>query len=307
MEIGEAVKAAIKAMKRKGDPECDGEDEDKGWQARVNVHGVLPKCTGKRLYDNLKAAADKGKGLGVVPAKEKGKQWTLAEVSATHFPVQAHHLIPKSYLPKHRVCVWLAKNFSANDMYQLRYDSNYDADHWRNGYCMPYATPLKEWRRNANKLEIAINVMKQTGIQLHQGSHARVLDAQQLEAIAGEPITPQVEELALDPSSDEYEEASSHQPGYLNRVALLLNVVDAKAARHARRCTACKAKKRGGKTLALPSEGVTRLMNQVSAIMKSLIDADVTHVSGLAYYRAWTMKSLRVVKGRIVLSKRPRF
>jgi hypothetical protein len=290
MEIKEAFKLAFTNLKKEKDPQCDEKDEDKKWKSRVNKFNSQEDCTGTRLYDNMKAegsAAHEKKGLGIVPPKKAGTNWSLDVVKKNFFPIQAHHLIPKSFLPTHRVCTWLAIKYKKNPSYELRYDSNYDTDYADNGYCMPYASPLKEWGGGQDKkTAVAFKVMEKVGIQLHQGSHAAVLDPKKLEYLAGQPIVPDIYDIGGGSGSDELEEAQIHEPGYLNRVKLLLNVVDAKALGHVKKCDECKKKKKGKKTLVLPVEGVTALMHRVSAIMKILIDANVAHVSGYAYFYA---------------------
>lgn len=299
MEMMEAVNVAIGAFEKEKDPKCDKKDEDKGWKSRVNKHNSQETCTGTRLYDNMKgvASAHEKKGLGIVPPKKAGTQWKLSLVTAKFFPIQAHHLIPKSFLPTHTVCTWLAIKYDQNKKYKLRYDSNYDTDDADNGYCMPYASPLKEW--SSNRIATAFKVMEKTGIQLHQGSHAEVLDRKKMNEMAGEEIIPEITDTAGDGESDEYEESHIHEPGYLNRVKLLLNVVAAKALSHAEDCDDCKKKKEGKKFLVLPSQETTDLMHRVSAIIKILIDANVAHVSGYAYYYAYHKGDIDVRDDRV--------
>ncbi|SRR6266566_1673885 len=302
MEMGEAVDVAVEVLEKEQDPKCDKKDEDKGWKSRVNKVNSQQPCTGTRLYDNMKAdaSAHEQKGLGFVPPKKAGTRWTLALVTPEFFPIQAHHLIPKSFLPTHRVCTWLAIKYTQNPKYGLKYDSKYDTDHADNGYCMPYASPLSEWSGNqSKKTAVAFQVMENVGIQLHQGSHAAVLDAKKLELLAGEPIVPEITDIAGDGDSDEDEESGIHEPGYLNKVKKLLNVVDAKSLSHVEECKPCKESKQDKKTLVLPTEGVVDLMHRVSAIIKVLIDANVAHVSGYAYYYAYHKGDLEVKDGEV--------
>jgi hypothetical protein len=224
----------------------------------------------------------------------------LAKVTPGFFPVQAHHLIPKNFLPEHRVCTWLAIKYKKNKKYELRYDSSYDNDDADNGYCMPYASPLKEWKGGpAKKAAVAFAVMEKVGIQLHQGSHATVLDPQTLEDLAGKPISPDISETEPGSDSDEMEAAQIHEPGYLNAVKVLLNAVDAKALSHAEGCTICRRKKKGKKTLALPTAGAAALMHRVSAIIKVLIDANLMFVSGYGYYYAFHKKHVEIRDGAL--------
>jgi len=301
-QMGEAVGVAIDVLEEEKDPKCDKKDKDKGWKSRVNKFNSQEKCTGGRLYDNMKAEAPahEKKGLGFVPPKKAGTKWKLALVSSKFFPIQAHHLIPKSFLPNHRVCTWLAIKYTKNPKYELRYDSNYDTDRADNGYCMPYASPLAEWGGNrSKKTAAAFQVMERVGIQLHQGSHAAVLDAKKLDQLAGKPIMPEITDIAGDGDSDEYEDSGIHEPGYLNKVGVLLNVVDAKSLSHVEKCRACKKSKQGQKTLVLPTEGVVDLMHRVSAIVKVLIDGNVAHVSGYAYFYAIHKGDIDVEDGEV--------
>lgn len=302
MEMGEGVKAQVNLLKREKDPTCSKQDQDPGWSSRVNRWGTLPTCTGARLYENMRGArrAHEERGLGVVPDRDPAAGWTFEALSPTTFPVQAHHLIPKNYLPDHRVCVWLAKKYSKNKAYKLRFDSNYDNDDERNGYCMPYARPLREWKRGAaSHTEVAFRVMDETEIQLHQSSHADVLDARRLSEIAGRPVTPEIHDTPQ--GDDDAEEPKCHVPGYLDRVGRLLNVVDQKALKHAQNCGVCKARTSKGKTEVLPSEDVANLMHRASAIMKVMIDTNLAHVSAYAYCHAVARGKVRVKKGRIHL------
>lgn len=303
MELGEAVGVGITAMEKEKDPSCDKQDEDKGWKSRVNDYNSQEKCTGTRLYDNMKgvASAHESKGLGVVPDKKAGTQWKLSMVTERTFPIQAHHLIPKNYLPDHLVVRFLAIKYKKDAMFELKYDSNYDTDDADNGYCMPYATPMEEWKGDqSEKTAVAFKVMKQTGIQLHQGSHATVLDAEKLKEMAGEVIVPDITEPAADGDTDEMEEARIHEPGYLNRVGLLLDVVDQKAFAHASGgCTICGKQMEGKKALILPSEAVVQLMHRVSAIIKILIDGNAAHVSGYAYYYAYHKRDIKIKDGKV--------
>lgn len=308
MEMGEAVALNVAKFASEKDPTCSKNDRDPGWTSKLNEHGTNKGCSGKSLYNNMWAdrVAHLSAGLGVVPPRGEETEWSLANVTPERFPVQAHHLIPKNFLPDHRVCVWLAKGYSRNAEYQLRYDSGYSNDHANNGYCMPYATPMAEWKHGSmSHTDVAFAVMDATEIQLHQGSHAEVLNARNLEEISGRPVSPQVRDLPRDGASCEYTEANSHYPGYLDRVGRLLNVVDAKALQHASTCEVCRARSKGDKKHVLPTKGVTELMDRASKIIKVLIDTNVAHVSGYAYCHAHARKKLRFEDGKIVLTGTP--
>jgi hypothetical protein len=303
MDIGEAVNVALISAGSEKDPTCSKKDEDPKWKSRVNKCNSQETATGQRLYENMwnnKAAHEKAE-LGVVPEKIAGKAWRLDDVRPTSFPVQAHHLIPKNYLPDHQVCTWLAINYTDNPDYQLRYDSNYDTDDHRNGYCLPYATPMKEWGGGQDhKTWVAFEVMERTGgLQLHQGSHATVLDKAKLETLAGKPIVPDITDTDGASDTDDYELSTIHEPGYLSRVGLLLNLVDDKALAHVEECDICQAQKSGDKISVLPMQGVTDLMHRVSKIIKILCAANAAHVSGYAYFYAYNKADIMVVNGKL--------
>ncbi|HTU65329.1 MAG TPA: hypothetical protein VMF52_05235 [Steroidobacteraceae bacterium] len=302
MQLLEAFNVAFDSLDSEKDPTCDKKDEDKGWKSRVNDYNSQEVCTGTRLYDNMNAnrASHVAKGLGFVPTKTAGKSWKVDDVTEESFPVQAHHLIPKNFLPDHPVCRWLAIKYKKDAEFELKYDSDYDTDDSDNGYCMPYATPMKEWGGDANrKVAVAFQVMEKAKVQLHQGSHATVLDAAKLQAMAGQDIVPTVYDTGGGAGSDEMEEAKIHEPGYLNRVKLLLSMVDEKALAHAENCPVCKKNKKDGKTLVMPSQDTTKLMHRVSKIIKILVKADVMHVSGYAYYYAYNKRTLEVLDNKV--------
>ena len=298
------VDVAMENLHNDKDPTCNEEDSPTDWKSRVNKYNSQEKCTGTRLYNNMNdvATAHEEKGLGVVPEKVPGTSWNLDLITKTFFPVQAHHLIPKNYLPNHSVCVWLAIKYKDDDNYELASDSCYDTDDADNGYCMPYATPTKEWKSasdQSKKTAVVFKVMKKVGIQLHQGSHAKLLDPKKLKELAGEAIVPEISKIAGGAGSDDDEEASIHSPGYLDKIELLLNVVDVKALSHVVQCNVCKKKTEGNKTLVQPLEAVVKLMHRVSAITKTLIDANIVFVSGYAYFYAYDKKYLSVKDGRV--------
>lgn len=303
MQLLESINPVVLAsLESEKDPSCDKKDEDKGWKSRVNKHNSQETCTGTRLYENMDAnrASHVAKGLGFVPTKTAGKSWEVKDVKPDSFPVQAHHLIPKNFLPDHKVVRWLAIKYKDDPEYELKYDSDYDCDSSDNGYCMPYATPMKTWGGDqSSKTAVAFEVMEAAKVQLHQGSHATVLDPAKLEAMAGKPIIPTITDAAGGAGSDEMEEASIHDPGYLNRVKLLLGVVDDKVLAHVETCTVCQKNKSGEKTQVMPSQQTTLLMHRVSKIIKILCEADVMHVSGYAYYYAYHKRHVEVRDGKI--------
>ncbi len=265
MEIGELVSLFTPVVVE--DPYCDQKDSPTDWQAKINQWGTRQNCSGTALYNNMQGDKDKDQGyLGpptaFIAKAGPGKSWKMADVNRTSFPIQAHHLIPKNHLPKHAVCAFLAKKCKENDEYELTADTPYDTDHANNGYCLPYATPLAEWKKaknDAEKLQVCCEVMRRTGRQLHQGSHRE------------DPYGGTV---------PDDEEPQIHPVGYLTAVNLLLEVVEGGAQEHLERCGICnKGKARSGKTKIQPVEAVVRHMDQVSGIMKLLIDANREFIS----------------------------
>ncbi|NMG36499.1 hypothetical protein GRF61_18785 [Azoarcus sp. TTM-91] len=150
-QIGEAVLIAMLTKDEK-DGKCEFQPDQKQWKA--NLDGD---------------AARLGRNMGNEP-KNASKE---ADLSASCWPSQAHHLIPHLTLKNHNVASWLKKG----DV--LYGDTHYDVDHRNNGKWMPYASSLAEWRVNASSpAQVAHNrslmfkVMQLAQIQMHQGRHS---------------------------------------------------------------------------------------------------------------------------------------
>lgn len=262
MELGELVSAAMSAVI--ADPYCDQKDSPTNWQAKINRWGSEQNCSGTALYNHMNGNEPDYFGSDAFVAKSPGASWKLADVTKRKFPVQAHHLIPKNHLPDHAVCTFLAKKYTKHDEYQLDADTAYNTDHTNNGYCLPYATPLAEWKRAKSddvKLDLCFDVMKKTGRQLHQGSHR----AEPYETVADD------------------EEPQIHPAGYLSAVDQLLDVVQFGAQEHLETCEICKKGEHKGKIKIQPVAAVVVHMYQVSAIVKLLIDANREFISEPAF------------------------
>jgi len=188
MEVGELINAFAASVTQ--DDFCDGQKtKPTNWKSRINQWGSKGGCSGKNLYESLRKWDGKNVGyLGgpdafVSKPAGTGYKWDLNKVDDDHFPIQAHHLIPKNFLPDQPICGFLAKKYTKLPKYQLEADTDYSNDHANNGYCMPYATPLAEWKQagtdNDAKLIVAFSVMEQTKRQLHQGSHRERHPAEQ--------------------------------------------------------------------------------------------------------------------------------
>jgi len=246
-EIAEAV-AAIMDLTSK-DKYCDKKKESgHGWTARIDSFGSTP--TAEQLYKNMKAAQME------VPAEPKkvGERWSLADCGKMRFPFQSHHLIPKKHLPKHGVCVWLTEKWTKDPKYKLSEDNNFDTDHARNGYFMPFVSNCDEWKKASGepaKQKLAEQLMQKTGIQLHQGSHTAENYAEEVEDI--------------------------ETGGYLTRVDQLLGLVQARALVHVRFCDVCKTQ--GSKIEVQPLESVVNHVYTVAMQLKLLIDSNRIFVS----------------------------
>jgi hypothetical protein len=269
MEIGEDVTVPFTKMVE-AELKCKAPPETTDWKAKINQWGSRQNCSGTALYKNMEQDKDKEQGFlappkAFVAKPAPGTKWKLADVTPEKFPVQAHHLIPKNHLPDHAVCTFLAKNYTESKQYQLTADAPYSTDHANNGYCLPYATPLAEWKalgKDADaepwKLNLCFDVIMQTRRQLHQGSH-RV-----------EPYD----------SVPDDEEAGIHETGYLQAVDELLTVVQRAASKHVDQCEICKpGEHKEGKAQVLPRKQIVVQMDQVSGIVKLLIDFNRAFIS----------------------------
>ena len=268
MEIGEPI-GVFKPHLAK-DEFCENKKtpDDTNWQSRINKVGSKGgQCTGTNLYESMEKYAKKKLGFLGPPTpfikKKKDIEWDLYSINKEQFPIQAHHLIPKNHLPDHPVCTFLAKKYN-NPKYKLTKDTQYSCDHSNNGYCMPYATPTLDWKKAGGnddlKRIIAFEVMDLTGRQLHQGSHK------------GRP--PEKEPAVPD------EEAAIHAEEYLSRVTIYLNAVYHAAKNHVDGCDVCKPDDK--KKEVQPINATVRHVDQVSGIIKLLIDANWIFVSEVA-------------------------
>lgn len=301
MELGEAVAIGLGVLSS-DEPTCQHQEKkDKyGWKARVNGLGAdSKKCSGSNLYEEephgmwpRKDEHASKKSLGVVPKKESNAHWAsvgLAGVSETEFPLQAHHLIPKNFLPDHPVCVFLCQKWTKDKLFQLSEDTEYNTDHANNGYAMPDALRLKEWKAAKNAADrcgVAFRVMQKTKVQLHQGSHASELDPEKIRDILRSGMMPGVTPASGSGDSDDFEDAQIHDDGYLNQIEEWLNAVAVRIEDHVRSCTeGCKKQESGGKTIVRPLKDSVRLMNQVSYITKVFLQMNLLYACpyGAAY------------------------
>lgn len=150
-QVGEAVLVAMLAADEK-DGKCEFQPDQKQWKA--NLDGD---------------AATLGRNMGNQPENATKE----ADLSASCWPSQAHHLIPHLTLKSHRVAQWLKEGSV------LYGDTRYDVDHRNNGKWMPYASNLAEWRtaaatpaQVAHNRSLMFKVMQLAQIQMHQGKHS---------------------------------------------------------------------------------------------------------------------------------------
>jgi len=275
-EVGESLNAALEASLA-DDEYCDKKKSDsKNWEARINQWGTNKDCSAPRLYSDMERVKKSGKKEGylgppqafVAKPGTTGYSWDLKKCNTQHFPLQAHHIIPKNHLPTHGVCVFLAKGYSERGQkYKLTADTPYDTDHNNNGYCMPYATPLAEWKQAKNddqKMDVCAAVMNKTRRQLHQGSH-------KARGYHDDP-----------PVADEELGIHAAVPGYLSTIDDFLDTVQQGATNHVEEpCKVCKPS--GDKKEIQPLEALVRHLDQVSGLVKLLLDANIIFVSEPAY------------------------
>ena len=253
----------------KEDKYCKKEKSDStNWKSRIIEHGTETNCTGTNLYKNIKNKKEDVTGSYI--KKVKKASWTVANCNPTQFPIQAHHLIPKSHLPKHPVCVFLAKNYAEHEIYQLTADNNYDTDDTQNGYCLPYASPTTEWKATKNlsgstqaeaRQKVAFDVMDNTNRQLHQGSHAKEVFEEVDEEEGIEQVTP-----------------------YLEAVDQFLDAIHDCARDHVRTCTVCKSAG-DDKINIQPVASIVQHMHEASKQIYTLLLANKIFVSKYAYQK----------------------
>jgi hypothetical protein len=252
MEVGEGVGAIQAVMEEK--PLCKKKDDDpdENWECRIGNVGELPTPTAAKLNENMK----KDKVFTPKDPKKIGSDWDLYACSQTAFPYQSHHLIPKMHLPKHDVCVWLAKK-KAGKEWALKSSTNYDTDGSRNGLALPFASNTYQWKHTSSpvkKAAICNKMMQLTRRQLHQGSHT---------------YTDYGEEDSLH---------STEGQGYLGAVDQLLSMVSMEVLEHVEVCEDCKKSDKKPRKVR-PLERVVEAMYEVSAIIATMIAARTIFVS----------------------------
>jgi len=257
-EIGEEVANVLDFMYEDDLCKHKDEPENNGWQCRIGKKGSpgeLSTPTAKQLYDAMVAA---GLAMPDDPPK-KGGHWDLDHCTPTQHPFQSHHLIPKAHLPKHDVCVFLAKK-KKNQDWELTESTNYDTDDARNGLALPFASNTYQWKKakNAKEEDDVCNMMMfKTGKQLHQGSHT------------------------YEDYGEEDDLHAKEQPGYLGAVDRLLEMVHGETMTHVMDCLDCK--KSASKPYKIrPLERVVLAVYLVSVQMENIIRTRKRFVSDRA-------------------------
>jgi hypothetical protein len=248
MHLNEEVAAVTAAANP--DKLCQGEEEPedacKPNKCRLGKKkGELGAPTAKELNKQMKVKSS-GVFIPDDPPK-KGGAWDLDQCNSSAFPYQSHHLIPKMHLPDHQVCIWLSKKCK-NGHYELTKSTNYDTDHARNGMALPFASNTYQWKKAKNAAEeadVCNTMMKNTGLQLHQGQHTN------------------------EDYGEEDELHAKEQPGYLGAVDKLLDIVYGLTLEHVLFCDDCKKGKKPA--MVRPLERVVDAMYTVSAQMQGII------------------------------------
>lgn len=265
MDIGEAVGLDVHVEK---DEYCEGvKYKEQGWQSTIIKHGDNTTCDAAVLYRSMAQKAPHTYpgfvGLPGALIKKAGRSaWKKSDCSSTSYPFQAHHLIPKNHLPKQGICAFLATGYSGQKDFTLAEATFYSTDHANNGYCMPYASALTEWQGagDAKKTSLANWLMSLATRQLHQGAHSD-------EEFTPDPPVPH-EDLG-------FHGKVTKGRGYLPTVDQLLDCVQKGASMHAAGCDTCNE----GEDGILPLPATVRHVDQVSGILKMLIDANWIFVS----------------------------
>jgi hypothetical protein len=137
----------------------------------MNADDKKEKCTFKPTQEKWKANLDGSSTALVLSLGNKPHATSESEISSTNWPSQAHHLIPHLTLKKHPAAGWLKKTKKS----KLLGDTYYDVDHKNNGKWLPYASSLPEWKATRSKTKrrnLMMKIMRESGLQLHQGRHS---------------------------------------------------------------------------------------------------------------------------------------
>ena len=270
MEVGEAVTAFELMTEDKAENFCEGKKHDPPQTGPNLIDGLTGTPTPARLLANMEKHNERDGEPHIPklpPKKAIGSEsyWDIDECDSDTFPWQTHHIIPKKFLPKQNVCVWLTEKYAKHPDYQLEKDTRYSTDHANNGYCLPFASSSYQWKmakkrpaaeKDEAKKEAAFLMMTKTGKQLHQGNHNKQEGAEFEED----------EEIQLEK--------------YLDSIERLLKRIFSAVFLHTEHCDECKS---SGKKKIQPLHKTVDQVDQVSLIIKLKIDANEVFVSQKAY------------------------
>ncbi|MCF6324271.1 MAG: AHH domain-containing protein [Gammaproteobacteria bacterium] len=220
------------------DKKCEYKPEKEKW--RANISGSGTKLALQLSIKQAKPVADKE-----------------SQLSSSHWPSQAHHLIPHVMLNEHKVSDWLNESKKGSKLFA---DTKYNVDHRNNGKWMPYASSLPEWKTGATKKAdrasnkvLMFKVMQLAKIQMHQGRHS---------------------------ASNKY---GIGEVPYKKRVSQYLDKIENNAASHfsgKRACEDCKGKKLDGKYP--PRDNSVRYVDKASKLIEKDIKDCKIFVSRIA-------------------------
>jgi hypothetical protein len=258
MDIGEAVTVTLGGLSDSKEKFCGSNPTDPpAWTARVDGYKGF-EATPEELLSNMRIAK---KAIPDPPPKKAGTEsWDLFQCDAHTFPCQSHHVIPKKYLPKLDVCVWLTSDWTKHPKYQLESDAPFDTDGALNGYNMPFASNTAQWEdagsNSGKQQKVCFEMMRRVGIQLHQGSHT---------------------------ATNYGEEDGIEMMGYLTFIKELLKIVFDETLKHVDKCETCKKDGSGGKIKVAPIESVAKHVYGVAGTTLTALKSNYIFVSKRAY------------------------
>lgn len=224
---------------------------------------------GKLVIDDIKGgvgdAAVLAKNMlaqgrsGVKECRMLALGWDVLNISGERYPVQTHHLVPEKGLKNQKITAFLTDSPpNLHKDYILGADTNYDTNGARNGYFMPFASTTHQWNLHpgdAARKRICWEVMRRSGIQLHQGKHSH---------------------------TDYLEESDIETSSYHDMVNRLLDKISDRISAHVKTCSKCKDAKKGmknGRVVIRPLEKTVEFMNLVSILLRMLINSNRIFVS----------------------------
>lgn len=217
-EIAEGIAILLEFMEKDAEQKCEYQPKNTSWKCKLDGDSGSLR---QNLWDHCG-----------VPEPEQIT--SVSQLGSRAWPSQAHHLIPWQQLKKHEVTQWLSANPPKGEKV-LYADNDYSVDHGNNGKFMPYSSALAEWGSASSKEKerLSRKVMREAGIQLHQGPHS-------------------------------FKGYGVGEAGYKTRVAEYLARIHGNSVSHYTppECQDCKGKKQAG--LVPPRRNVVRYMDKAS-------------------------------------------